>query len=206
MMRKWCDRFWSAAVSSSLVATVATHGSPRVGKPSCLGHLLVPIWASPTHRGIHLGFSEFPRSACLNWRKVVECPHHLNIGHSLSWILQDFVDSCHRQTAKLPSHSSETSAAPLVPRVIACMNGTECLEYLDGDNPRPRLLLLDSMGPAYFNSVGPVGGSAEVVNVVSHLRVQVAKFDPCSIGANYCCQGLPWNVRNIEVRHAQWQI
>lgn len=32
-------------------------------------------------------------------------------------------------------------------KVIACMNGTECLEYLDGDNPRPRLLLLDLMMP-----------------------------------------------------------
>ena len=27
-------------------------------------------------------------------------------------------------------------------RVIACMSGSECLQYFDEDNPRPRLLLL----------------------------------------------------------------
>eukprot|EP00435_Cladocopium_sp_Y103_P047961 s734_g14.t1 len=42
-------------------------------------------------------------------------------------------------------------------KVIACMNGTECLEYLDGDNPRPRLLLLEP---------GPIGSSAQVFNAI----------------------------------------
>ncbi|CAJ1441110.1 unnamed protein product, partial [Effrenium voratum] len=32
-------------------------------------------------------------------------------------------------------------------KVVACMNGSECLEYLDGNNPRPRLMLLDLMMP-----------------------------------------------------------
>lgn len=32
-------------------------------------------------------------------------------------------------------------------KVVSCMNGTECLEYLDGENPQPRLLLLDLMMP-----------------------------------------------------------
>ena len=27
-------------------------------------------------------------------------------------------------------------------RVIACMSGSECLQYFDEENPRPRLLLL----------------------------------------------------------------
>eukprot|EP00913_Durusdinium_trenchii_P014952 g14026.t1 len=29
-------------------------------------------------------------------------------------------------------------------KVVSCMNGSECLEYFDGDNPRPRLVLLDT--------------------------------------------------------------
>ncbi|CAE7803234.1 todS [Symbiodinium sp. CCMP2592] len=32
-------------------------------------------------------------------------------------------------------------------QVIACMSGSECLQYFDEDNPRPRLLLLDLMMP-----------------------------------------------------------
>ena len=65
------------------------------------------------------------------------------------------------------------------------MNGTECLEYLDGENPQPRLLLLATGQTRFFSESAKKFRAVEVVvygilftYIYIYARLYIYTYEP----------------------------